>query len=170
MDTILNYHHAISTMKWKLFVMNLKVATMTWFKTIPNCSINSWKNLCDEFIIQFITRKWSPKIITILNRIYQKKKEILWEYIDKFIKVVIEVGGSNERLKCWIFEKGLRKKCMLHENLGLGADGIMNELSRYSLVIHQLWREISSRRIGKEQRVREIGEYLCHTLKFSLPF
>lgn len=26
-----------------------------------------------------------------------------------FIKVVVDVGGLNDKLKCWIFEKSLRK-------------------------------------------------------------
>lgn len=43
---------------------------------------------------------WKPKTIAILSDIHHKKKETLKEYIDQFIKVLVEVGKSNDMLKC----------------------------------------------------------------------
>lgn len=46
-----------------------------------------------------------------------EKNENLHMYIDHFTKMVVAIGGSDESLKYWIFEKGLRLKFTFRETL-----------------------------------------------------
>lgn len=56
--------------------------------------------------------KWKTTNMTLLSRVTQRKKETIREYIDRFTKVAVVIGGSDDRLKCWMFKKGLRPDCM----------------------------------------------------------
>lgn len=42
-----------------------------------------------------------------LRKIIQGKKESSQSYINLFMQVIVEVEGSGEDLKCWIFENDL---------------------------------------------------------------
>lgn len=56
--------------------------------------------------------------MVVLNKITQGKKETLCEYIDRFTKVDVALGGgSDESLKCWLFERCLRLDCALWKKL-----------------------------------------------------
>lgn len=44
-------------------------------------------------------------------------KESLRAYIDHFTKVTVEMGGSDESLKCWVFKNGLRQDNAFREKL-----------------------------------------------------
>lgn len=64
----------------------------------------------------------------VLSGIQQKKNGALREFTDRFTKIVVEVGGSNNSLRCWIFEKGLRLNCMFWEKLVMKGVGSMSDL------------------------------------------
>lgn len=50
--------------------------------------------------------------MVVLSGITHNKKEALREYIDLFRKLEVEVGGTYNKIKCWIFNKGLRSNYM----------------------------------------------------------
>lgn len=74
---------------------------MAQSKTLQDDYINSWKNMYGEFTM----RKCQMNTIAVLNKIHQKNKEGIREYISWFTEAAIEVSGSNKGMKCWIFEK-----------------------------------------------------------------
>lgn len=37
----------------------------------------------------------------------KETQESLWSYIDQFTQLSVEVEGTEESLKCWIFQNGL---------------------------------------------------------------
>lgn len=56
--------------------------------------------------------KWKTTNMALLSRVTQRKKETIPKYIDRFTKVAVVIGGSDDGLKCWMFKKGLRPDCM----------------------------------------------------------
>lgn len=54
--------------------------------------------------------------MVVLNRVTQGKKKTLHAYIDRFTKVAVVVGGSNESLKCRIFKKALNQIVLSEKN------------------------------------------------------
>jgi len=64
-DIVLNYHQGQEAVKCKLSVLSLKGAKMTWFKGLENDSIDSWKELYDEFTF----RRRNVKSMAVLNTI-----------------------------------------------------------------------------------------------------
>lgn len=58
-------------------------------------------------------------IITLIDWVTQWKKETIREYIKCFTKVEIAMEDTNDNLKCWIFEKGLRSDCTFFKKLRL---------------------------------------------------
>lgn len=64
-DTVVNYYQGQEAVKCKLFILSLKGATMTWFKGLEDESINSWKELYDEFTY----RRRNVKSMAALNTI-----------------------------------------------------------------------------------------------------
>lgn len=71
--------------------------------------------LCEAFAAHFNVMKRQPTTMDILSGV---KKETLHGYIDQFTKVEVVVGGSNEILKCWIYDKSLRPYYASREKLG----------------------------------------------------
>ncbi|KAI5440599.1 hypothetical protein KIW84_010181 [Lathyrus oleraceus] len=65
----------------------------------------------------FTTRKRKSTIMVALSGVTQGKKETLRAYFDRFTKVVVAIEGTNESLKCLIFEKGLRPDNTFQEKL-----------------------------------------------------
>lgn len=122
------YHHTRSVMNSKSFILILKGATMMWFKIFPYGSNDSWKKSCHKFTVQFMVQKRKPKTIVILNNIQVKKKETQPKYINRFTKIVVEISIANNRLKGWIFGKGLRIVCMFCEKLGMKGDESRTDL------------------------------------------
>lgn len=94
-DTKLNYCNFKGALKCKLFTLSPKEVEITWFKTLPNESINLGRDLCDSFASQFTIQKNQPATIIKLSRIQQKKKETLREYNDRFTKVALEAGEQT---------------------------------------------------------------------------
>lgn len=66
--------------------------------------------------------------MVLLSRIMQKKKETLREYIDQLTKVIMDVGVTYEKLKCWTFKKGQRSDCMFWEKLVLERACTLNDI------------------------------------------
>lgn len=80
---------------------------MIWFNYLIDGSVVSQKELCDSFAAHFNTQKWKLVTKVIFSSIMEKKKETMREFINRFTKVIVEVIGTYDKLKCWIFKKGI---------------------------------------------------------------
>ncbi|MCH81522.1 hypothetical protein A2U01_0002311 [Trifolium medium] len=89
------------------------------FKRLEDDSTDSWRELCRAFSSHFTTHKHQPKTIASLSNIIQGKEESLRDYIERFTREIIEVKGTNDKLKCYIFDKVLRSDTKFEEKLGL---------------------------------------------------
>ncbi|MCI23327.1 hypothetical protein A2U01_0044506, partial [Trifolium medium] len=101
---------------------------MTWFKGLEDNFIDSWEELNKAFSSHFIARKHQPKTMASLSNILQGKDESLRNYIERFTREAIEVKGTNNKLKCYIFENGLRHDTKFKEKLGLKEPKDMQDL------------------------------------------
>ncbi|CAJ2662298.1 unnamed protein product [Trifolium pratense] len=126
--TVLDYYQEPGSIKCKLFVLTLKVATMTWFKGLEDNFIKSWEELNKASSSPFIAWKRQPKTITSLNNILKGKDESLRDYIERFTRKAIEVKGTNVKIKCYIFENGLRHDTKFKKKLGLKKSKDMQDL------------------------------------------
>ncbi|MCH81529.1 hypothetical protein A2U01_0002318 [Trifolium medium] len=63
-----------------------------------------------------------------LSNIVQGKEESLRDYIERFTREAIEVKGTNDKLKCYILEKGLKSNTKFKEKLGLKEPQNMHDL------------------------------------------
>jgi len=92
---------------------------MTWLKGLQDNSIDSWGELCSEFISHFTTRRKCPKTMGTLNDIVEDKKETMRKYVERFTRAGVEVQGAHDGLKCFIFESNLCDDCKFKGKLGL---------------------------------------------------
>ncbi|MCI02730.1 hypothetical protein A2U01_0023764 [Trifolium medium] len=127
-DTILDYHGGRGGVRCKLFVQTLKGSAMTWLKSLPDKSVRSWTYLYTQFFSHLITCKLQPKTVASLGGIVQGKDETLRDYIERFTREAVKVKGADEKLKCFIFKKGLRAGVMFKQKLGLKEPKNMSEL------------------------------------------
>jgi hypothetical protein len=91
---------------------------MTWFKGLEDNSIDIWGELHRAFSSHFTACKRQPKTVASLSNIIQGKEETLRDCIERFTREDIEVKVTNDKLKCYIFEKGLRSDTKFKEKLG----------------------------------------------------
>ncbi|MCH87871.1 hypothetical protein A2U01_0008752 [Trifolium medium] len=101
---------------------------MTWFKGLEDDSIDSWRELCRAFSSHFTVRKCKPKTMASFSNIFQGKEESLRDYIERFTREAIEIKGTHDKLKCYIFEKVLRNDTKFKLKLGLKEPRDMQDL------------------------------------------
>jgi hypothetical protein len=63
-----------------------------------------------------------------LNAVVHEKKETLWEYVEQFTHAGVEFYGTQDNLKCFIFENNLRDDYQFKEELGLQVVRDMSDL------------------------------------------
>lgn len=95
----LDYYPANEDIKCKLFARMTK-SSRDWYKTIFDGSIYSWSKFYETFTTYLTSRKSQLVSKTVLSVVSQGKKGTLQPYIDRFTKVSIVVGGTDENLKC----------------------------------------------------------------------
>ncbi|WP_342965240.1 hypothetical protein, partial [Paraburkholderia sp. JHI2823] len=78
--TMLDYHNIGGPIKCRLFPTTLRKIAMDWYKNLAPGSINSWRNLKNQFISSFTASRRHPKIEASLEAIVQRSEETLKEY------------------------------------------------------------------------------------------
>jgi hypothetical protein len=66
------------------FPMALKDAPRTWLMNLPHESVTSWKDLCRQFVANFMPRYERPTTKNDLKAVRQYKGETLRQYIQRF--------------------------------------------------------------------------------------
>jgi len=97
-EAVLTYRSVQGAVKCKLFVTTLRRGGVTWFKNLRRNSIDSWSDLCDEFMTHFTASRTQPKMVASLEAIVQGKSEPLRDYIERFNKEAVpHCEGSARR-------------------------------------------------------------------------
>jgi hypothetical protein len=66
------------------FPMALKDAPRTWLMNLPHESVTSWKDLCRQFVANFMPTYERPATKNDLKAVRQYKGEMLRQYIQHF--------------------------------------------------------------------------------------
>lgn len=65
-----------------------------------------------------------------ISGVSKKKKETMHTYIGHFTEFTVAMRGTNDKLKCRMFKKGLRSDCMFRDKIGVeGAYNIIDLLN-----------------------------------------
>jgi hypothetical protein len=79
--------------------MALKDAPRTWFMNLPHESVTSWKDLCRQFVANFMPTYERPATKNDLKVVRQYKGEMLRQYIQRFSQMRNKIPRiSNEEV------------------------------------------------------------------------
>ena len=79
------------------FPMALKEAAHAWLMNLPAESISSWKDLCDQFVANFMATYERPAMKNNLKAVRQCPGETLRAFIQRFSQVCNRIPGSPTR-------------------------------------------------------------------------
>jgi hypothetical protein len=81
------------------FPMALKDAPRTWLMNLPHESMTSWKDLCRQFVANFMPTYERPATKNDLKAVCQYKGEMLCQYIQRFSQMRNKISRiSNEEV------------------------------------------------------------------------
>ncbi|GAU34629.1 hypothetical protein TSUD_394200 [Trifolium subterraneum] len=110
-DAILNYQAVRGGIKCRIFPTTLVEGAMAWYRSLPQGSITSWKDLCKQFTSHFTASRKHPKTDANLEAIRQGPNETLRSYIERFNKEAVQVDVTDDM-----------KKCLMRKNLCDGTE------------------------------------------------
>ncbi|XP_058784451.1 uncharacterized protein LOC131659257 [Vicia villosa] len=99
---------------------------MTWYKSLPDESITSWKVLGKLFSRHFMASRRHPKSEASLEVIVQGKDESLRAYIERFNKEVVQVSTITH-MKKFLLERGLRPRSDFAKAVGIETHVTLEE-------------------------------------------
>ncbi|XP_058787920.1 uncharacterized protein LOC131662215 [Vicia villosa] len=99
---------------------------MTWYKSLPDESITSWKVLGKLFSRNFTASRRHPKSEASLEAIIHEKDESLRAYIERFNKEAVQVS-TTAHMKKFLLERGLRPCSDFAKAVGIETPAILNE-------------------------------------------
>jgi hypothetical protein len=104
------------------FPMALKDAPRTWLMNLPHESMTSWKDLCRQFVANFMPTYERPTTKNDLKAVHQYKGETLRQYIQCFSQMRNKIPRiSNEEVisafSTGIFDIKMREKLSVNDEL-----------------------------------------------------
>jgi hypothetical protein len=104
------------------FPMALKDAPRTWLMNLPHKSVTSWKDLCRQFIANFMSTYERPATKNDLKVVRQYKGETLRQYIQRFSQMRNKIPRiSNEEvistLSTGVTDIKMREKLSVNDEL-----------------------------------------------------
>ena len=100
---------------------------MSWYKSLPDESITSWKQLGRIFSRHFTASHRHPKSEASLEAIIQGRDESLRAYIECFNKEVVQVP-TTDNMKKYLLERGLRPHSDFTKAVGIETPATLNSL------------------------------------------
>ncbi|XP_022015045.1 uncharacterized protein LOC110914550 [Helianthus annuus] len=81
-----------------LFVQTLTGPARIWFDNLPIGQIESWKDLREKFLTHFSQQRRSIRDTSDVMNIWRRDDESLEDFITRYNKEVLEIGGVHEQL------------------------------------------------------------------------
>ncbi|GAU10226.1 hypothetical protein TSUD_421500, partial [Trifolium subterraneum] len=94
-DAFLNYQAVKGGIKCRIFPTTLVEGATAWYKSLPQGSITSWKDLCKQFTSHFTASRKHPKTEANLEAVRQGPNETLRSYIERFNKEAVQVDVTG---------------------------------------------------------------------------
>ena len=105
------------------FPMSLKDAAHSWLMNVPEASIRSWGELCEQFVANFKGTYEHPLSLNDLHALKQRQGETLRKYIQRFSQVRNRIPCINDDAVIGAFSAGVTDTKML-EKLDIYADSL----------------------------------------------
>ncbi|GAU18799.1 hypothetical protein TSUD_80880 [Trifolium subterraneum] len=105
----------------KSFPTTLVEGAMAWYRSLPQGSITSWKDLCKQFTSHFTASRKHPKTEANLEVVRQGPNETLRSYIERFNKEAVQVDVTDD-MKKYLMRKNLRDGTKFKEMGGKNGD------------------------------------------------
>ncbi|XP_022014299.1 uncharacterized protein LOC110913787 [Helianthus annuus] len=81
-----------------LFIQTLTEPARIWFDNLPTGQIESWKDLRQKFLTHFSQQRRSMRDTSDVMNIWRRDDESLEDFITRYNKEVLEIGGVHEQL------------------------------------------------------------------------
>lgn len=98
--------------------MALKQSARSWLMDLPPNSIQSWDDLCDQFMAAFQSGYKHPGVISDLHVVIQREDETLRKYIQRFYQGQHNILEISPHAVITTFHVGVRDLKM-QEKLGM---------------------------------------------------
>ena len=72
----------------KVFSTTLVGPTLAWFRQLPKKSVDSFKDLCTQFIKLYNSNRQQQKMMVDLHHLVQNEDELRQRYLARFIEVM----------------------------------------------------------------------------------
>ncbi|GAU38519.1 hypothetical protein TSUD_148000 [Trifolium subterraneum] len=126
-DVILNYQVVKGGIKCRIFPTTLVQGAMAWYKSLPQGSITSWKDLCKQFTSHFTASRKHPKTEANLEVVRQGPDETLRSYIERFNKEAVQVDVTDD-MKKYLMRKNLRDGTRFKEKVSIEKPATWDEI------------------------------------------
>ncbi|KAL4284200.1 hypothetical protein GQ457_16G021400 [Hibiscus cannabinus] len=96
-------------LRLKLFPYSLRDRARLWFNSIPSGSVKSWNDLCQNFIIRYISNVMTDKLRNDITSFRQTDDESMYEPWDRYKELFRKCPrhGFNEWTKVIMFYNGV---------------------------------------------------------------
>ncbi|XP_021994940.1 uncharacterized protein LOC110891541 [Helianthus annuus] len=95
-------------MWYHLFVQTFTKAACAWFDSLPSRRIKSWIDFRDQFVTHFSQQRRYQRDTSVVTDIWRRENEGLEDFITRFNKECLEIGGVSEDLMRAHFKKAIR--------------------------------------------------------------
>ncbi|XP_022031062.1 uncharacterized protein LOC110932003 [Helianthus annuus] len=91
-----------------LFIQTFTGAARAWFDSLPPGNITSWVDFRTQFVNHFSQQRRYQRDTAEVTVIWRSDNEGLEDFIPRFNKECVEIGGVNEQLMRAYFKKAIR--------------------------------------------------------------
>ncbi|GAU46380.1 hypothetical protein TSUD_280790 [Trifolium subterraneum] len=126
-DVILNYQAVKGGIKCRIFPATLVEGVMAWYRSLPQGSITSWKDLCKQFTSHFTASRKHLKTEENLEDVRQGPDETLRPYIERFNKEAVQVDVTDD-MKKYLMRKNLRDGTKFKEMVAIEKPATWDEI------------------------------------------
>ncbi|XP_022041300.1 uncharacterized protein LOC110943876 [Helianthus annuus] len=108
-----------------LFIQTFTGAAHAWFDSLPPGKISSWVDFRTQFVNHFSQQRRYQRDTAEVTDIWRRENEGLEDFITRFNKECLEIGGVSEQLMRAHFKKAIRCDSLIRTITG--KDGMPKE-------------------------------------------
>ncbi|XP_022041904.1 uncharacterized protein LOC110944551 [Helianthus annuus] len=105
-----------------LFVQTLTEAARVWFNSLPTGRIKSWIDFQEQFLAHFSQQRRYRRDTAEVMDIWRRENEGLEDFITRFNKECLEIGGVSKDLMRAHLKKAIRCDSLIQTITGRGED------------------------------------------------
>ncbi|XP_030923070.1 uncharacterized protein LOC115949951 [Quercus lobata] len=131
-------HSRDEALMCKVFLSSLEPKAMRWFDSLKPNSINSFKQLTQDFGSRFIKSSRVPRPLDSLLSLSMREGETLKAYSDRYWEMYNEIEGNYNDVTISTFKRGLPTEHGLRKSLigkpVTSVSQLMNRIDKYKRV------------------------------------